>query len=41
MRILDSNRVYLASKINHNFILVLEAISSNSVALNLAVIIKG
>jgi hypothetical protein len=38
---LDNKRLYLASEITRDFALVLEAISSNSIALNLAVIIKG
>ena len=41
MRILDTKRIYLASKMNRNFVLVLEAISSNRVILTLVVIIKG
>ena len=41
MRVLDNKRLYLVSKINYNFALVLEAISSNSITLNPAVIIKG
>ena len=41
MRILDTQRIHLASKTNRDFILVLEAISSNGVILNLVVIIKG
>jgi len=41
MRVLDNKRLHSISKINRNFALVLEAISSNSIALNPAVIIKG
>ena len=41
MRVLDIKRMYLASKTNCNFALVLEAISSNGVVLVLVVIIKG
>jgi len=41
MRVLDTKRIYLASKINCNFALVLEAIFSNRVILTLAVIIKS
>ena len=41
MRILNTKRIYLASEINCNFILVLGAISSNRVILTLVVIIKG
>ncbi|OCK97369.1 uncharacterized protein K441DRAFT_548477, partial [Cenococcum geophilum 1.58] len=40
-RVLDNKRLHLASKTNRDFTLVLEAISSNSVTLNPAVIIKG
>jgi hypothetical protein len=40
-RVLDNKRLYLVSEINRDFALVLEAISSNSIMLNLAVIIKG
>ena len=41
MRILNTKRIYLTNEINCNFILVLEAISSNRVILTLVVIIKG
>ena len=40
-RVLDNKILYLASKINRDFTLVLEIIFSNSVTLNPAVIIKG
>jgi hypothetical protein len=41
MRVLDTKRIYLASKTNRNFALVLETISNNRVILALVVIIKG
>ena len=41
MRVLNTKRIYLASEINYDFVLVLEAISSNRVILTLVVIIKG
>jgi hypothetical protein len=40
-RVLDTIRLYLVNKINRNWALVLEVISSNGVVLPLAVIIKG
>ena len=40
MYILDTKRKYLTSKINYNYTLILEAISSNRVILTLVVIIK-
>ena len=41
MYVLDTKRIYLASKTNYDFILILEAISSNRAILTLVVIIKG
>ena len=41
MHILDTKRIHLASETNRDFVLVLEAISSNRAILALAVIIKG
>ena len=41
MYVLDTKRIYLASKTNCDFVSVLEAISSNRVVLALVVIIKG
>jgi len=41
MRVLNTKRIHLASKINYNFALVLKAIFSNRVILTLVVIIKG
>jgi hypothetical protein len=40
-QVLDNKRLYLVSETNRDFTLVLEAIFSNSIALNPAVIIKG
>ena len=41
MCVLDTKRIYLASKTNCDLVSVLEAISSNRVVLALVVIIKG
>jgi len=41
MRVSDNKRLHSISKTNRDFALVLEAISSNSITLNPAVIIKG
>ena len=41
MCVSDIKRIYLASEINRDFALVLEAIFSNKIVLALVVIIKG
>ena len=41
MYVSDTKRIHLASEINRDFALVLEAISSNRVIFTLVVIIKG
>ena len=41
MRVSDNKRLHLVSETNRNFALVLEAISSDGIALDPAVIIKG
>ena len=41
MCVSDTKRIYLASKTNRDFMLVLEAISGDRVILTPAVIIKG
>ena len=41
IRVLNTKRIYLASEINCNFTLVLEAISSNRIIFTLVVIIKS